>query len=227
MLKCVMFDFDGTIADTHPLCLAAFRAAIKSTGGREFTDDEIRAAYGPSEDGCLKALVGERAGEGLKVYLEYYQAHHERLCPALFPGLWEIFSLVRARGAALALITGKCAASLALDLAAFGLEGIFQSIKTGRPEGADKPADMRAVLAEFGLGPEEAVYVGDAPTDVTSARAAGLPVLAAAWAPGAERERLLSLGPDRLCLTVAELAGWLEEALAFRPVKKAIPGRRP
>jgi len=212
MLKCVMFDLDGTIADTHPLCLAAFKAALKATGGREFTEAEITATYGPSEDGCLKALVGDRAGEGLKIYLEYYRAHHRRLCPAPFPGMREVFDLVRARGAELVLITGKCAASLALDLAVFGLEDNFRIIKTGRPEGADKPADMRAVLAELGLDPLEAVYVGDAPTDVTSARAAGLPVLAAAWAPGTEIDRLRSLGPDRLCRTVAELAGWLEEA---------------
>ena len=213
MLKCVMFDLDGTIADTHPLCLAAFKAALKTTGGREFTDAEITATYGPSEEGCLKALVGDRAGEGIKIYLEYYRAYQQRLCPAPFPGLKEIFDLVRARGAALAIITGKCAASLALDLAAFGLEDRFQFIKTGRLEGADKPSDMRAVLAELGLTPEEAVYVGDSPTDITSARAVGLPVLAAAWAPGAERARLGSLAPDKLCLTVAELAGYLEENL--------------
>jgi phosphoglycolate phosphatase/pyrophosphatase PpaX len=115
-----------------------------------------------------------------------------------------------------------------MDLAVFGLEDRFRIIKTGRPEGADKPADMRAVLEELGLSPEEAVYVGDAPTDVTSARAAGLPVLAAAWAPGAERERLRSLNPDRLCLTVADLAVFLEETFR-RPRPQALdksgPGR--
>ena len=213
MLKCVMFDLDGTIADTHPLCLAAFKEALKATSGRDFTDAEITATYGPSEEGCLKALVGDRAGEGLKIYLEYYQACQRRLCPAPFPGLMEVLDLVRARGAALALITGKCAASLALDLALFGLEDRFQFIKTGHLEGADKPSDMRAVLGALGLGPEEAVYVGDAPADVTSARTVGLPMVAAAWAPGAERERLRNLAPDRLCLTVAELAGYLEGAL--------------
>ena len=217
MLKCVMFDMDGTIADTHPLCLAAFRAALAATGGREYTEAEITATYGPSEEGCLKTLVGDRAGEALVTYLEYYQTHHKRLCPAPFPGIPEVFDLVRARGAALALVTGKCAPSLALDLAAFGLEERFQVIKTGHPEGADKPADMRAALRELGLGPGEAVYVGDAPSDIASARAAGLPILAAAWAPGAERDRLRSLGPDRLCLAVADLAGYLQEFLEARP----------
>jgi phosphoglycolate phosphatase/pyrophosphatase PpaX len=121
--------------------------------------------------------------------------------------------LVEARGAILALITGKIAASLAMDLALFGLENRFRIIKTGHSEGADKPADMRAVLAELGLGPEEAVYVGDAPSDITSARTVGLPILAAAWAPGTEIDRLRSLGPDRLFLTVADLAAYLEEVL--------------
>jgi phosphoglycolate phosphatase/pyrophosphatase PpaX len=217
MLKGVMFDMDGTIADTNPLCLAAFQAALEKTGGRPFTAQEIMATYGPSEDGCLAALVGDRAPEAFGLYLEYYQANHLRLCPAPFPGLVEVLELVRARGAALALITGKCAASLALDLAVFGLAGRFQIIKTGRPEGADKPADMRAVLRELGLKPGEAVYVGDSPADVASARAAGLAILAAAWAPGAEREKLQSLAPDRLFLSVAELASYLESALPLKP----------
>ena len=214
MLKCVIFDMDGTIADTQPLCLAAFQAALAAIGGREFTEAEITAVYGPSEDGCLKALAGDRgATEGLKIYLEYYQAHHQRLCPAPFPGIREIFDLVEARGAALALITGKSAPSLALDLAVFGLENRFRIIKTGHSESADKPSDMRAVLAKLGLDPGEAVYVGDAPTDITSARAVGLPILAAAWAPGTETERLRSLGPDRLFLAVEDLAAHLEKVL--------------
>jgi phosphoglycolate phosphatase/pyrophosphatase PpaX len=217
MLKCVMFDMDGTIADTMSLCLAAFRAALEKTGGREFTETEIMDTYGPSEEGCLRALVGERAGEGFEIYLEFYRAHHRRFCSAPFPGITEVLDLVKARGASLALITGKSAPSLALDLAAFGLESRFQFIKTGRPEGADKPADMRAVLRELGLRAEEAVYVGDAPSDIASARAAGLRILAAAWAPGAEKDRLRALGPDRLCLAVADLAGCLQEMFEARP----------
>jgi phosphoglycolate phosphatase/pyrophosphatase PpaX len=217
MLKCVIFDLDGTIANTQPLCLAAFRAALKAVGSRELTDAEITATYGPSEEGCLRAMVGDRAGEAIRVYLKYYKDNHERLCPAPFSGLLEIFDLARARGATLAIITGKSAASLAIDLAAFGLGKIFQIIKTGRPEGPDKPCDMRAVLNELGLEPREAVYVGDAPTDITGARTVGLSILAAAWAPGAEREHLMSLAPDRLCLTVADLADYLKENLPTSP----------
>ena len=213
MLKCVMFDMDGTIADTQPLCLAAFRSALFRITGREFTEGEITATYGPSEGGCLRRLVGERSALALEFYLEYYQANHHKLCSGPFPGMEGIFDLARAGGAALALITGKSAASLALDLAAFGLEERFDLIKTGRVEGGDKPADMRAVLAELGLLPEEAVYVGDAPSDITSARAAGLPIWAAAWAPAADREGLEALAPDRLCLSVEELADGLRETL--------------
>ena len=214
MLKCVMFDMDGTIADTQPLCLAAFRTALTGVSGRKFSDAEITAAYGPSEEGCLKSLIGPRYGEAFRLYLKYYQAHHQRLCPAPFPGIREILDLVRGAGAHLVLITGKSAASLALDLAAFGLERRFDIIKTGRPEGGDKPADMRAVLTELKIPPLETLYVGDAPTDITSSRAAGLPVWAAAWAPGADREHLRNLAPDRLCLSVEDLADGLKEALS-------------
>jgi len=51
------------------------------------------------------------------------------------------------------------------------------------------------------------------PRPILSARSVGLYCWAAAWAPGADREKLLRLGPDRLCLTVADLARGLREAL--------------
>ena len=59
MLKAVIFDFDGTVCDTLPLCIAAFRKSIEPLAGRRFSDQEITATFGPSEEGTIRALIPE------------------------------------------------------------------------------------------------------------------------------------------------------------------------
>lgn len=57
MLKAVLFDFDGTVGNTLPLCIAAFQKAITPLAGRSFSEREIVATFGPSEEGTIRALI--------------------------------------------------------------------------------------------------------------------------------------------------------------------------
>ena len=65
MLKAVIFDFDGTVCDTLPLCIAAFRKSIEPLAGRRFSDQEITATFGPSEEGTIRALIPEFYEQGV------------------------------------------------------------------------------------------------------------------------------------------------------------------
>ena len=92
----------------------------------------------------------------------------------------------------------------------YGFAELFDVVETGSPSGPDKPEGIRRVLKQFRLKEEEAVYVGDAPSDIQSARTAGIPVISAAWAPSAEPEVLLSLKPDRIFYSVADFRSYLD-----------------
>jgi beta-phosphoglucomutase-like phosphatase (HAD superfamily) len=48
-----IFDLDGTLVDTLPVCFAAFRRAFERLGGPPHSDDAIRALFGPSEEGMM------------------------------------------------------------------------------------------------------------------------------------------------------------------------------
>lgn len=67
-------------------------------------------------------------------------------------------------------------------------------------------AGIAAVLKNFEIKPEEAYYVGDAPTDITAARQAGVSMISAAWAKTAEIEKLKNLKPDYIFSTIHEFA---------------------
>ena len=57
MIRLVAFDLDGTIGDTIPLCLAAFREATTPYVDHELSDDEIARTFGLNEEGMINQVV--------------------------------------------------------------------------------------------------------------------------------------------------------------------------
>ncbi|MCL2669517.1 MAG: HAD family hydrolase [Syntrophaceae bacterium] len=208
MLKCVIFDLDGTIADTLPLCIAAFRQAVEPILGKSVSDNEIAATFGPSEEGTIQAFIPDFFAEGLSNYLKSYRQLHD-MCKQPFDGIIDLLTALKERGLMLALVTGKGINSLDISLEFFGISKYFDAIETGSPKGPSKPAGMYKVLNKLGLRPHEAIYIGDAPNDIVSAREVSIPVIAAAWAETANASELESYKPDKICYSIAELHDYL------------------
>jgi len=204
---------DGTIGNTLPLCIAAFRNSIQKTAGLTVSDQEIINTFGPSEEGTIRALIPDHYEEGLKEYQQQYEMLHTALVSEPFEGIRGVFELIRARGKHLALVTGKARASLDTTLEAFDMLHCFDAIETGSPFGPNKPDGIRAVLEQLHLEPYEAVYIGDNPGDITAARSVNVPVISAAWDEYADVEALNNLKPDKVMSSIAELKTLLEDWL--------------
>ncbi|HET6436842.1 MAG TPA: HAD family hydrolase [Anaeromyxobacter sp.] len=210
----LVFDFDGTLADSLPLCLAANRAGLLRHTGRIFTVGEISAHFGVSEEGIMRRLAPERWEACTKAYLEEYERDHDRLCPAPFPGMRELLARLRARGLMLGLVTGKGAASAEVSLRKLNLGPLFDGVRTGSPESDVKAQNLEALIREFEVGPDRAAYVGDFASDVRAARRAGIKALAAAWAPQVNADQLAGERPDALLRSIGELETWVDAWLA-------------
>ncbi len=208
MLRGVIFDLDGTLADTLPVCYRAFSRVLSRRLGREYGDAEIHAMFGPSEEGILARLCRDDPDAALSEYLAEYRRAHER-CSGPFDGMEGLLEMLRNNGVELAIVTGKGPRSARISLEAIGLAGTFPVVEAGSAAGAVKPAAMRRVLAAWGFRPGEVAGVGDSPSDVRAARQVGLVSVAAAWAPGADRDRLAASQPDCLFDAVPPLASWL------------------
>ena len=63
MFKIVAFDMDGTIADTIPMCIKAFRNSISPYIGHELSREEILHTFGLNETGMVKAVVSQKEKE--------------------------------------------------------------------------------------------------------------------------------------------------------------------
>lgn len=213
MLKCILFDLDGTIGNTLPLSIAALKKSIEPLAGRTYTDQEIRATFGPSEEGILQALIPHHYDEGIENFLVHYHNLHT-MCAAPFEGIVEVLDYAKSHNVQLALVTGKGARGTAITLATFGINSYFDLIETGSPQGSRKVEAITNVLKQLGVAPEECIYVGDSPSDIIESREVGVPVVAAAWAETTDPEELLTLQPDWLFTEVKEFTEFIKQSLA-------------
>ena len=211
-IRGVIFDFDGTLADTLPLCIRAFRSSIEPRLGRSVSDAEIIATFGPAEEGTIKALIPDYYDEGVAAYLTHYEQFHADY-PALFAGIPELLTDLQASRVPLALVTGKGERSAALSLKFYQLTPFFSAFGYGDLETKSKARNINQIVADWNLPADEVVYVGDAPSDVVACRQAGVPVVAAAWASTAEPEVLMAMQPDALFASVESFRDWLFDRL--------------
>jgi HAD superfamily hydrolase (TIGR01509 family) len=211
-LRGFIFDLDGTVGDTLPVCFVAFRQVFQQYLGQTFTDRQIRAMFGPSEEGMLEQMVPDRWQESVEAYLAAYeQAHVE--CSEPFPGMKDALEKLRGHGVRLAIVTGKGPRSAAISLRAMGLSDDFEMVVAGSANGNRKPRNMQQVLSTWGLQASQVAALGDAPSDIRAARQIGALPLAAAWAATAKVEELESLQPHVVFHTVNEFIHWIDETL--------------
>jgi phosphoglycolate phosphatase/pyrophosphatase PpaX len=213
MYRCVIFDLDGTTGDTLPLALAAFRETFRELAGGYISDEEIARHFGPSEEGTLRGILPGHVQEGLALYLEYYAELHDRMCPEPFDGVRELVAEIKRRGAICALVTGKASKSLDISLEKFGMTDAFDAIETGIAERPTKVEGIGRVLKKFSVAPEETLYVGDAPSDITAARELSCHVASAAWASTAEAGALEKMNPGMVFYDVKTLTEYLAARL--------------
>jgi len=209
-LRAVIFDFDGTLAHTLPICIEAFRRAAEPLTGRALSDAEIEATFGPSEEGSVRVLAPGAHEACLEAYVDHYERLHDSVVEP-FPGLVPLLRELETRGVRLALVTGKGARSCEISLRRVGLAGVFEHVETGCEHGPCKPEGLRRILGHWGIPASRVAYVGDSPKDVDDAHECGMVAVAAAWAESARPDRLEDRRPDALFRTVEEFAVWLRE----------------
>jgi len=211
-LRGVIFDLDGTLADTLPVSFAAYREIFRQVLGVTLTNPEIRAMFGPSDFGLLKQRLGRSAHEAYPSFLASYRRAH-RICRRPFPGISELLDMLDRCGLRLSIVTGKGADATSITLEELGLAERFDPVEAGSDRGACKPQAMARVCEAWRLEPRQVVSVGDAPSDLRAARHAGVLPVGAAWARTCDRNALAELEPAALFRRVSDFQRWVESRL--------------
>jgi phosphoglycolate phosphatase/pyrophosphatase PpaX len=207
--KVIIFDQDGTIANTLPLIAKSIKNSIKEVTNKDLPFDRIVSFFGPSEDGVLRKMLPEQADKAFAIYLEQYEKMHDELCPTPFPGITDLFEVLSQKGVPICLVTGKSRPATNITLNKFGLDKYFEIIETGSPYGSDKVNGIHRILKQLNLDASDCLYIGDEAGDVRRSREAGVSIASVAWAPTALPEKLKQMNPDYLFYSVEEFKNWI------------------
>ncbi len=211
--KLVIFDLDGTLGDTIPLCIQAFHEALEPIIHRKLTDKEIEDTFGPAEAATIKAFAPDHIPDGLEAFHKAYKKLHD-MCPAPFPGIRELLDNLKKHQVHIALVTGKGKESTDITLNKFEIASYFEFIENGSPNAEIKPSGIQAIFDKLpDVAKKNILYVGDSPGDIKASRKAHVTVAAAAWASTAKPEELRKLEPDEIFYTVNDFAVWLQKCI--------------
>ena len=188
----VLFDLDGTVANTIPLILASYEHATNSVLGKPASAEESRGWIGQTLVDTFGRLYPEHADELLESYLTWNRAHLEELIER-YDGMPELLADLADAGAVTGIVTSKRREASEATLAAIGLEGAVPIIGAMEDSDAHKPSagPLLAAADKLGRPLSDIVYVGDAWVDLACADAAGASGIGVTWGAG-RREELLA-----------------------------------
>lgn len=195
MKKIVIFDFDGTLADTLMLNLQI----IKELGlnhGREITESSIE------EYKNISALdfIRENNISKIKLYFSFYRIKKElekRMEEInIFPGLKEELGKMHKAGFRLGILSSNNKQNIEIFLKKYAISNFFDFIFTEKNLFA-KNTKLKLIINIFRLEPENIIYIGDEVRDIEAAKQVGIKNIAVTW--GYNSHRILkSVAPDAL-----------------------------
>lgn len=212
--RLLIFDWDGTLADSELRIVAAARAAIDALGLPMRNREQIRAIIGLAMSEACRALFPGMSLDQENRFIACYREHYLRSTAEpvpLFPGAKAALEGLAARRYQLAVATGKGRRGLDRDIGNHGLEALFSATRTA-DDAPSKPHPQMLVdiMDELGTDAGETLMIGDTAYDLEMARNAGVACVAVGSGVH-DRRRLLDLDPLVLLESVVNLPSWLED----------------
>lgn len=218
MLKLVVFDWDGTLADSVSKITECKAYLAQKYGLVPPTEETVRDVLGTKFEEAMAKCFPTANKELLEkicrefhelMQLEHYQA-------TLFPNAKETISVLKKRGFKVAIATSKNRNEMEKAIKHNGLEGVFDLVCCGK-EHQEKPnaAMLQHIMSKFNFGEKECVMVGDTTTDIQFARNANVDVICVTF--GAHtREKLKALSPSEFIENWTQFTGVLDKLCSMK-----------
>jgi phosphoglycolate phosphatase len=219
MSALILFDFDGTLADTAPDLAAAANQQRTRRGLEPLPYETLRPVASQGARGLLRVALGLKPGDDeyeptRLQFLEDYAAS-STVHSKLFPGIEALLADIRQRGLSWGIVTNKVTYLTLPIVEHLNLTRDSAVLVCGDTTAHAKPHPLPLQHAAREAGPATArcAYVGDDLRDIQAAPAAGMPAVAAAYGYVGEDDDIISWEAETCANTPAELWSAIEPLL--------------
>jgi phosphoglycolate phosphatase len=215
MIRTVLFDLDGTLADTAPDLAHALNSLLAEEARAPLPFARIRPVVSHGSPGLLKLGFGLTPRDPAFAHLRerLLTIYAANLCQhtRLFPGISELLAALKQRGLNWGIVTNKPAFLTEPLVAQLPLPYTPACIVSGDTTTNRKPHPEPMLLActRAGSLPYQCLYVGDAERDIEAGRQAGMKTLVALFGYIEDNERPHTWGATGLVHAPMEILDWL------------------
>ena len=183
--RAVLFDFDGTLADTAGDLCAALNEVRKQQELEPLRVEAVRPYASMGGRGMVRIGFGKQPGdpdyEALRdAFLRAYEANISRHT-RLFPGIPDLLDALRQKDIGWGIVTNKAARFTEKLVLALGVAPDCVVCGDSTPHLKPHPAPLLLAAEKLGLPPAQCYYLGDDLRDIQAARAAGMRPVAVQW----------------------------------------------
>ncbi len=218
MIEAVLFDLDGTLADTAPDMAHTVNLMRRSRGLEPVAPESVRAHVSKGARGMITSAfaIDPDHPEFPAMREEFLGLYGENLCieTCLFPGMESLLAHLERESIAWGVVTNKFERFARPIIESLGL-GRRATIVVGGDTCARAkpfPDPLLHAAAAMGVAPPNILYVGDDERDVQAARAAGMPVVVAGYGYLGDGPAPSLWGADAIVASATELERWIREA---------------
>ena len=220
MIEAVLFDLDGTLADTAPDMALTVNRMLERRGRAVVPIDAVRPHVSKGARGMIGAAFGLAPDDdGFQALREeFLELYGENLCVGtrLFPGMESLLDELEATGVLWGVVTNKFERFARPLIDALGLAHRAGIVVGGDtcPRPKPFPDPLLFSAAHLGVAPMRTLYVGDDERDVQAARAAGMPVLVAGYGYLGDGAPPILWGADGIVESAPAIGAWMRERAA-------------
>lgn len=219
----IVFDLDGTLVDTAPDLVASTNHVMRHLGLKDITRKQLETYVGHGALRMIQEAIASQAArpaeQDIYPLFDLFISHYsDNLAVGSRPydGVVSALSKFKDSGTTLAVCTNKAEKQAKAVLQSLGLTPFFAAI-AGRdtyPTFKPHPGHLTNTISAAGGLASNAIMVGDSATDIATARAAGIPVIAVSF--GYTDVPVSELGPDIIIDHYDELESAVATVLSTR-----------
>lgn len=207
--KNIIFDFDGTLADTSKLIVATMQKSIQDSGLPFRNAEQIKATIGVRLEEIPSILWPSFKGLGEPfdaIYRKNFEELKDQIPVTLFPGVKETLSKLKGNGYKMAIATSRSHRSVEELTHQLGIRDYFIYLLGGNDvsEGKPKPESIFKILSEMDWNQNETMMVGDMAVDILMGRNAGIKTCGVTYGNGKALE-LEEVGADYIITDFSHL----------------------